>query len=71
LLAPGGFLLYATCSLEPEENEQVVATLPLDAVPLAGRLPAGIGAIDLTSAGFCAARPGGDGFVAHLLRRPG
>ena len=24
LLAPGGRLLYATCSLEPEENEQVV-----------------------------------------------
>jgi 16S rRNA (cytosine967-C5)-methyltransferase len=24
LLAPGGRLLYATCSLEPEENEHVV-----------------------------------------------
>ena len=27
LLAPGGLLMYATCSLEPEENEEVVATL--------------------------------------------
>lgn len=27
LLAPGGRLMYATCSLEPEENEQVLATL--------------------------------------------
>ena len=26
LLAPGGRLLYATCSLEPEENEAVLAT---------------------------------------------
>ncbi len=24
LLKPGGFLVYSTCSLEPEENEQTV-----------------------------------------------
>jgi 16S rRNA (cytosine967-C5)-methyltransferase len=27
LLAPGGRLVYATCSLEPEENEEVVESL--------------------------------------------
>lgn len=27
LMAPGGRLVYATCSLEPEENEQVVAEI--------------------------------------------
>jgi 16S rRNA (cytosine967-C5)-methyltransferase len=32
LLAPGGRLVYATCSLEPEENEQVVEAV-LSAMP--------------------------------------
>ncbi len=32
VLAPGGRLVYATCSLEPEENDMVLATVPPELV---------------------------------------
>ncbi|MBO0759199.1 MAG: methyltransferase domain-containing protein, partial [Bradyrhizobiaceae bacterium] len=38
LTKPGGFLVFSTCSLEPEEGEQVVATL-LDRDPRVERRP--------------------------------
>jgi 16S rRNA (cytosine967-C5)-methyltransferase len=73
LVRPGGILVYATCSLEPEENEAVVAAFcrrrpafAPDAVP--GTVP-----------GTCLETPdrlrtfphrhGTDGFTAHRLRR--
>ena len=73
LVRPGGVLVYATCSLEPEENEGVVASLrarrpdfvpdPLPpAVPEACRA-----APDVLQ--MAPDRHGSDGFTAHRLRR--
>ncbi len=59
-LAPGGQLVYATCSLEPEENEHVVAKA------IAGRP-------GWEAARALATVPGtdpGDGFEAWRIRRP-
>lgn len=74
VLAPGGYLLYVTCSTEPEENEQVVGGV-LERV-------AGLRAVALAPAGAAAAlvgldgalrtwpaAPELDGFYAALLRR--
>jgi 16S rRNA (cytosine967-C5)-methyltransferase len=66
LLAPGGVLLYATCSLEPEENAAVVAGLDLEVLPVAPAL-----LFRALPSGGAVIPPGvaGDGFTVHLLRR--
>jgi 16S rRNA (cytosine967-C5)-methyltransferase len=52
-LAPGGRMVYSTCSLEPEENEQVIATLPRELVTeVLHRIPG---------------RDPGDGFFAAVI----
>jgi 16S rRNA (cytosine967-C5)-methyltransferase len=72
LLRPGGLLLYATCSLEPEENEEAVAGLPLERVPVTEGIPAGVDRVELPSGGvLLPPTANGDGFVVHLLRRGG
>ena len=74
LLAPGGYVLYATCSLEREENEDVVRAVLAERADLE---LASIDAPDALSPFLEGARfqilPDArtDGFTAHLLRRRG
>ena len=71
LVAPGGTLVYATCSLEPEENEGVVTPF-LEARSDFRAAPLPEWAAPLASGAFARTLPerdGGDGFFAARLVR--
>jgi 16S rRNA (cytosine967-C5)-methyltransferase len=82
MLAPGGILVYASCSLQPEEGPQGIARA-LDAGLAAERLPVEAGELDALSVGITGEgdvrtlpchlpqRGGLDGFFIARLRRPG
>jgi len=73
LLAPGGTLVFATCSLEPEEGEQLAKTIKLAPLPIrAGELPAGLTPSPQgwlrTDPGMLAGEGGLDGFFVARWR---
>jgi 16S rRNA (cytosine967-C5)-methyltransferase len=68
---PGGVLVYATCSLEPEENEEVVAAFLRSRGDFGADDAPGF-PVDRDEAGFARCWPhvhGTDGFTAIRLRR--
>ena len=72
MLAPEGVLVYSTCSVEPEENEEVVLDLPagFERVVLEEAVPDNIPWRPTAAGGMrILPNPDGDGFSMHAIRR--
>lgn len=73
-MKPGGRLVYATCSMLPDENEaQITRFLAANAgfrlVPVPKAVPELAGAIPSDHLSLTPARHGTDGFFAAVLQR--
>jgi 16S rRNA (cytosine967-C5)-methyltransferase len=78
MVEPGGLIVYASCSLQPEEGPAVVATaladLPVERVPVEPHEIAGLG-VDITDGHIrtlpchLAEQGGIDGFYIARLRK--
>lgn len=70
VLPPGGILVYATCSLEPEENAQVLAGLPVEPLDVRALVPAGCPHVPVPGGGIILLpHLSGDGFTVFVGRR--
>jgi len=72
MLAPEGVLVYATCSVEPEENEEVVQDLPagFEVLGIEDALPENVPGRSTPARGMrILPNPDGDGFTMHAIRR--
>ncbi len=71
LVAPDGVLVYATCSVEPEENEALFEPLPPGFAPvdIEGRLPSGTPWRPAGAGVRILPGADGDGFTMHAVRR--
>jgi 16S rRNA (cytosine967-C5)-methyltransferase len=73
MLAPGGRLVYSTCSVEPEENEEVVAAFLLENESfrlVRPPVPDNLQSRTINAARTWPQREGTDGFFIAALERP-